>query len=113
MTMRRRSRPSTSFAPRSASTSRSWIGGGSRGGGGGGGEPFYDPDRRDAMIPRKAGALMERFHAFFPDIEAEAATAWAGTFGETPDGLAQVGVHPDLPGPIFALGYGGNGMVFS
>ena len=38
---------------------------------------------------------------------------WAGTFGETKDGLAYIGAHPRLPHAYFALGYGGNGITYS
>ena len=39
--------------------------------------------------------------------------AWAGTFGETADGLPYIGAHEEWPSCQFALGYGGNGIVFS
>ena len=39
--------------------------------------------------------------------------AWAGTFGETVDGLPYIGAHPEWPCCQFALGYGGNGITFS
>ena len=38
---------------------------------------------------------------------------WAGTFGETKDGLAYIGATPEFPNAYFALGYGGNGIVYS
>jgi glycine/D-amino acid oxidase-like deaminating enzyme len=43
----------------------------------------------------------------------EVAYAWAGTFGETKDGLPYIGVHPRFPHVYFALCYGGNGITFS
>jgi glycine/D-amino acid oxidase-like deaminating enzyme len=44
----------------------------------------------------------------------ELAYAWAGTFGETKDGLPFVGAHPERDGRIlYALAYGANGMPFS
>jgi glycine/D-amino acid oxidase-like deaminating enzyme len=49
----------------------------------------------------------------FPDLQLEVAYAWAGTFGETKDGLAYIGVHPRFPHACLALGYGGNGITFS
>ena len=39
--------------------------------------------------------------------------AWAGTFGETKDGLPYIGKHPDFPSTYFVLGFGGNGITFS
>lgn len=74
---------------------------------------FRDPARRDRLIARKAQRLGERFAKMFPDIALDIAYAWAGTFGETEDGLAYIGEHPDWPSSYFALGYGGNGITFA
>jgi glycine/D-amino acid oxidase-like deaminating enzyme len=38
---------------------------------------------------------------------------WAGTFGETKDGLPYIGTARQFPNAYFALGYGGNGITFS
>jgi glycine/D-amino acid oxidase-like deaminating enzyme len=80
---------------------------------GGEDEDFRDPIRRDRLIGKKAERLTERFRELFPDIAMEVAFAWAGTFGETEDGLAYVGEQEDWPSCYFALGYGGNGITFS
>jgi glycine/D-amino acid oxidase-like deaminating enzyme len=80
---------------------------------GGGDEPFRDPVARDRLLPRKVAALRRRFARFFPRIPLEVATAWAGTFGKTPDGLPFIGGHPAAPRTWFALGYGGNGITYS
>ena len=80
---------------------------------GGEDEPFRDPNRRDRMLPKKAERLAERFRDLFPEIDFRVEFAWAGTFGETKDGLAYIGAHPDWPSSFFALGYGGNGITFS
>jgi glycine/D-amino acid oxidase-like deaminating enzyme len=69
--------------------------------------------RRDALISEKTRTLKKKFSRLFPDIKLEVAYAWAGTFGETNDGLAYIGVHPRFPRAYFALGYGGNGITFS
>ncbi len=79
---------------------------------GGEDENFRDPDHRDRLLPRKTKALNKRFRALFPGIELDVAFAWAGTFGETEDGLAYIGPHADWPNAYFALGYGGNGITF-
>jgi glycine/D-amino acid oxidase-like deaminating enzyme len=79
---------------------------------GGEDEPFRDPARRDRLLPEKGRNLAKHLHALFPDLEAEPAFVWTGTFGETEDGLPYVGEHPRLPGVLFALGYGGNGITF-
>jgi glycine/D-amino acid oxidase-like deaminating enzyme len=80
---------------------------------GGEDEDFRNPELRDRLISAKAMHLAERFGAMFPEIAFEPAYAWAGTFGETSDGLAYIGTHPDWPHAFFALGYGGNGITFS
>ena len=80
---------------------------------GGEDEDFRDPARRDKMLPAKAEKLIERFRELFPDIALDMAFSWAGTFGETRDGLAYIGVHPDWPSSYFALGYGGNGITYA
>ena len=69
--------------------------------------------RRDALISQKTRTLVKKFGRLFPDLLLEVAYAWAGTFGETKDGLAYIGVHPRFPHAYFALGYGGNGITFS
>lgn len=76
-------------------------------------EPFRDPVARDRLLPGKVTALRRRFARLFPRIPLEVATAWAGTFGKTQDGLPFIGGHPAAPRTWFALGYGGNGITYS
>lgn len=71
------------------------------------------PLKRDAMLPRKEKKLLKRFNALFPQIEMDVAFSWAGTFGETKDGLAFIGASRELPNALFAMGYGGNGITYS
>ena len=80
---------------------------------GGADVPFSNDRRRDGMIKRKTKRLVRRFNELFPHTEFEVAYAWAGTFGETKDGLAYVGRSPERPDDYFALGYGGNGITMS
>jgi len=89
---------------RSAANGRVMIGGED--------ENFRDPAHRDRLLPKKTEKLVERFHEYFPDVPMEPAFSWAGTFGETKDGLAYIGTHPDWPSAFFALGYGGNGITY-
>jgi len=75
---------------------------------------FRNPELRDALVPKTAAKLLDRARRLFPDIPMEPAYAWAGTFGETEDGLAYIGTHPRLDPRIhFALGFGGNGIIYS
>lgn len=76
-------------------------------------EPFRDPVRRDRLLPAKTSLLRRRFRQLFPRITLEVATAWAGTFGKTADGLPFIGVHSRFSRTWFALGYGGNGITYS
>jgi glycine/D-amino acid oxidase-like deaminating enzyme len=80
---------------------------------GGADDPFRDPDHRDAAVPEKAARLLARARRLFPRIEMDVAYAWAGTFGETADGLPFIGQHPRRDKRIlFALAYGANGIPF-
>jgi glycine/D-amino acid oxidase-like deaminating enzyme len=74
---------------------------------------LVDPRKRDALIKGKTQALLRKFRLLFPGIELEVAYSWAGTFGETRDGLAYIGENRGLPHAYFALGYGGNGITYS
>lgn len=81
---------------------------------GGGDEAFRDPAKRDRLIPKKSQQLLALFAKFYPDFpQPEIAYDWAGTFGETKDGLAYIGAAPEMPHAYFALGYGGNGITYS
>ena len=80
---------------------------------GGEDEPFRDPPRRDALVTRKCARLSQTFADMFPQCDFEAAYAWAGTFGETRDGLPYIGAVPEHPRCYFVCGYGGNGTTYS
>ena len=75
--------------------------------------PFRDPERRDRMVDKKTGRLEKRFHRLFPQIGLRVDYRWAGTFGETKDGLAYIGQIRQWPRCYFALGFGGNGITYS
>ncbi|WP_367874688.1 NAD(P)/FAD-dependent oxidoreductase [Luteolibacter sp. Populi] len=75
--------------------------------------PFRNPAARDRLVNRKGRILEKRFHEMFPAARMESAFAWAGTFGETADGLAYIGSYRKHPLCYFALGFGGNGIIYS
>jgi glycine/D-amino acid oxidase-like deaminating enzyme len=75
--------------------------------------PFRNPKARDALLKRKIQKVQKRFSELYPEISLEAAYTWAGTFGETQDGLPFIGKTPEYPNAYFALGYGGNGITYS
>ena len=79
---------------------------------GGRDEVFDDPTKRDALIPQKRIQLEHDFKRLFPHIPFQTDFAWAGTFAETEDGLPYIGTY-DEKRVHFAMGYGGNGIVFS
>ncbi len=75
--------------------------------------PFYDPVKRDKLIPGKTKQLEKSFNKLFPNINIRTDFQWAGTFSGTKDGLPYIGLSPDQPNLFFALGFGGNGITFS
>lgn len=74
---------------------------------------LHNANSRDTLLHSKVAALEKKFSALLPNIPMEPAYAWSGIFGETRDGLGYFGESPELPGIIFALGFGGNGTTFS
>jgi glycine/D-amino acid oxidase-like deaminating enzyme len=80
---------------------------------GGEDDDFHSPNRRDRRVNRKTDRLASRFVEMFPAIELEVAFRWAGTFGETKDGLPYIGQVRQMPHCHFALGFGGNGITYS
>ncbi len=75
--------------------------------------PFRDPVKRDALIGKKQKKLVGAFHRLFPEKRFYPDFAWAGTFGETKDGLPYIGAHQNFDNTYFVLGFGGNGITFS
>jgi glycine/D-amino acid oxidase-like deaminating enzyme len=80
---------------------------------GGEDEPYAQAHDDPGKVRAKARTLLDRFTAMFPRIDLQVATAWAGTFGGSADGLPYIGRPPGRPASYFALGYGGNGITFS
>jgi glycine/D-amino acid oxidase-like deaminating enzyme len=76
--------------------------------------PFRDASRRDALVSAKGATLLRKVRRLFPRIRMEVAYTWAGTFGETADGLPFIGTDSRRTDRVFyTLGYGGNGIPFS
>ncbi|HTU26357.1 MAG TPA: FAD-binding oxidoreductase [Pirellulales bacterium] len=80
---------------------------------GGADSAFASDHERDGKVERRAEQVVRRFRRLFPDIPFQPAYAWAGTFGESPDGLPYIGQPSGRPNAYFAIGYGGNGITFS
>jgi glycine/D-amino acid oxidase-like deaminating enzyme len=80
---------------------------------GGADEEFKDAERRDKLLPDKEQLLLKQFSNFFPNIRFEPDYSWAGTFGETKDGLPYFGKLDSKKNEHYVLGFGGNGITFS
>ncbi len=80
---------------------------------GGRDEAYYNPQKRESLLLKKAEKLRQDFKKLFPEIEFETQFSWAGTFGYTKDGLPYIGTYHKKPNAYFALGFGGNGITFS
>ncbi|WP_042118135.1 NAD(P)/FAD-dependent oxidoreductase [Rhizobium etli] len=72
-----------------------------------------DPAGRNHKLPAKISAIREKMKRLWPAADTRVAHAWAGTFGETADGLPLIGPMPGMAHVFAAYGYGGNGITFS
>lgn len=79
---------------------------------GGADTPFENEALRDRLMPGRTKRLERQVQRWLPSLETETAFVWAGTFGETRDGLPYIGPMPDCPHALYALGYGANGITF-
>ncbi|MDI4647587.1 NAD(P)/FAD-dependent oxidoreductase [Cohnella hashimotonis] len=78
----------------------------------------FDENIRQPVASRReldpyANRLLEEARKLFPDLSLEIEFAWNATFCESKDNLPWIGENPDRPGHYVALGYGGNGAVYS
>jgi glycine/D-amino acid oxidase-like deaminating enzyme len=80
---------------------------------GGGDEYFSDTAKRDKLLQAKSGELLQLANKLLPGQDFRLDFSWAGTFGQTKDGLPFVGAHPKFSSALFVLGFGGNGISFS
>lgn len=74
---------------------------------------FQNKVARDLLIPSRLRAVEEAARHRFPRLDFSVDFVWTGTFAETFDGLPFLGRHPERPGQLFALCYGGNGITYS
>ncbi|WP_312767080.1 FAD-binding oxidoreductase [Epilithonimonas sp.] len=80
---------------------------------GGEDEEFVNAQKRDSLLFDKEKKLVKKLDKYLPKNNFRTDFVWAGTFGETKDGLPYIGKHPDFPSAYFVLGFGGNGITFS
>jgi glycine/D-amino acid oxidase-like deaminating enzyme len=72
-----------------------------------------DDHASPSRTKRKVASLIEKFQQLFPAIPYRPEFEWAGTFGNTRDGLPYLGQLPGRKNEYFLLAYGGNGTTFS
>ncbi|ROI04096.1 MULTISPECIES: FAD-dependent oxidoreductase [unclassified Chryseobacterium] len=80
---------------------------------GGGDEDFYGAEKRDSLLDKKEKEIIKALQKIKPDYHFYTDFVWAGTFGETKDGLPYIGEHKKFRNSYFVLGFGGNGITFS
>ena len=80
---------------------------------GGGDVDFKNGKMRDALLEKKQKEIEKSLKKVFSQYHFYTDFVWAGTFGETKDGLPYIGEHPEFPNSFFVLGFGGNGITFS
>jgi glycine/D-amino acid oxidase-like deaminating enzyme len=80
---------------------------------GGKDEMFQSARKRDKLLYSKSKQLAAAAMKMFPDLPFAIDYEWCGTFAETADGLPFIGSVSEHPNTYFALGFGGNGILFS
>lgn len=80
---------------------------------GGEDEDFYNAEKRDAILNIKEKKIIKALKKIKPDYHFYPDFVWAGTFGETKDGLPYISEHKKFKNSYFVLGFGGNGITFS
>ena len=80
---------------------------------GGGDEDFQNPEKRDRLLNKKEKEIIKIYDKVLPSQPFYTDFVWAGTFGETKDGLPYIGEHKKFKNSYFVLGFGGNGITFS
>ena len=79
---------------------------------GGGDQPQPHPRSREKALVQRTGQLMYELSVLYPAISGiQPDYAWAGPVVTTADGLPYIGPHRNYPRHLFALGFGGNGIV--
>ena len=80
---------------------------------GGGDEDFRDPAKRDQLLNKKEKEIIKIYDKVLPSQPFYTDFVWAGTFGESKDGLPYIGEHKNFKNSYLVLGFGGNGITFS
>ena len=80
---------------------------------GGKDEVFSSAIQRDRLLNRKAKQLEGNAQSLLPHLPFVKDFEWCGTFAETKDGLPYVGQSDERQRTYFAMGFGGNGILYS
>lgn len=80
---------------------------------GGGDEDFHNAEKRDTLLSKKEKEILRNLKRIKPNHQFYTDFVWAGTFGETKDGLPYIGEHKKFKNSYFVCGFGGNGITFS
>jgi len=75
--------------------------------------PWSKAVEDETILKRRTKLLLSDFQKTFPQIPFIPEFSWSGVFGSTKDGMPYIGTYKGKPNSYFALGYGGNGIVFS
>ncbi|TCJ17818.1 FAD-binding oxidoreductase [Flaviaesturariibacter flavus] len=79
----------------------------------GGEDTPFDGDHSFPLLGEKTKMLEAAFRNLFPRIPFRPAFSWAGLFAGTADGMPYIGPVEGQPHTFYALGFGGNGILFS
>ena len=72
---------------------------------GGEDEDTDDEQHRDAILDAKIEVLQAKAKRLFPSLNVAADFRWAGTFGESANGLPTIGAVPGMPNCYAVMGY--------
>lgn len=73
----------------------------------------YPPAARSRLTQGRTDRLLQRVLPVLAELNPTIEYRWAGTFANSPDSLPFLGEVRRLPGALFLLGYGGNGIASS
>lgn len=68
---------------------------------------------REKLKKTRSQNLINSLKEIAPKIDFVEDFTWAGTFGQTKDGLPYIGKSPEFKRSYFVLGFGGNGITYS
>jgi glycine/D-amino acid oxidase-like deaminating enzyme len=70
----------------------------------------------DSLSQRQYQKLLEKLNSLFPTLDlspVDLAYRFSGIFADTKDSLPYIGAYAEMPGCLFNLGYGANGIPYA